>query len=117
MGDVLRLKDGSQTWWTGPEARKRGRTNSEADRTNIENPAPREGSPTKKKKRVAFEDKFVGGGGRTYTGVGMIPMGDDYVQTDRTTFYHCEVANAMVPLPKGFAPMEEEEEEEGDFWA
>ncbi|KAJ7049322.1 hypothetical protein C8F01DRAFT_1002497 [Mycena amicta] len=86
MGDVIRLKNGAQRWWNGPDAKKRPRADSETS-------AP-------PRKMIAFEHRFPEGGGTRFQGPRIDP-GDSNTR-DLSTFYLCETSHQWLPIPRGY---------------
>ncbi|KAL4260515.1 hypothetical protein AB1N83_010042 [Pleurotus pulmonarius] len=117
-GDVVRLKSGSQRWWNSADAKKRRRTNSTETHDDPFRSTPiRASSSVPANKKVRFEDRFHGGGGRTYSGPKIEPAGNDYEPpADYTTWYWCEAAGDWAPLPLGYIAVEDDVPPPDDIW-
>lgn len=89
---------GSAKWWNGPEAKqKRDSDNDDLSRD----------VPTKKK--VRYEKRFMDGGAQTFHGPSLVP-GDSGTSTDYTLYYYCKARLEMVPVPRGFIVIEEDDQ-------
>jgi hypothetical protein len=108
-GDVIRLKDASLPWFTGPLAkRKRG-----------DDAEPRRTSPPKKR-LVRYERRWfttngdLDGASRFYGGT--MEGGDGpEVEPDGTrmeVWYFCEARNDWAQVPRGFVAVEDAEDSE-----
>lgn len=99
-GDVIRLKQNSQQWWNSADA-KRKRAN--------QSPPPVQSTPPNK--RVTFEKRYRnnGGGYRVYGP--KIVEGEFSPGADVDWYYFCKARDAMVPLPLGYMPVLDGEEE------
>ncbi|KAJ7355887.1 hypothetical protein DFH08DRAFT_803820 [Mycena albidolilacea] len=102
-GDVIRLKAGAQSWWNGPEAKKR--THSEIDNQGS-TPDPLATPPSKK---VAFERRFTEGGGERFWGPRIVAG-----QGEKNIWYRCPVRKEFVPVPPGYRATGENEMPEAE---
>jgi hypothetical protein len=97
-GDVIRLKQNSQQWWNSADA-KRKRSSLTA--------SPQSTPPNK---RVTFEKRYRDGGGYRLYGPRIVE-GEFTPDADVDWFYFCKARDAMVPLPSGYKPVVDGEDE------
>lgn len=98
-GDVIRLKQNSQQWWNSTDAKRKRVSHT-----------PPSASSTPPSKRVAFEKRYYGGGGYRLFGPKMIE-GELPQNLDFDWYYFCKARDVMVPLPLGYVPVIDGEDE------
>jgi hypothetical protein len=114
-GDVIRLKAGAQSWWNGPDARKkRSRADMEATSASRSGSGgfpdfPRE-LATPPSKKVMFERRYDDGGGAMRFYGPRIKPGSGA----KDVFYRCPLRKEFVPIPLGYQCTIEEEYISGD---
>ena len=92
-GDVIRLKQNLQQWWNSMDA-KHKRNSPTPPQSTLPN------------KRVTFEKRYHGGGSyRLYRPKITEAEGDLPPNTNFDWHYFCKALNAMVPLPFGYVPV------------
>ena len=92
-GDVIRLKQNSQQWWNSADAKCKWNSLM-----------PPQSTPPNK--RVTFEKRYHGGGSYRLYGPKITEAeGDLPPNTDFDWHYFCKARNAMVPLPFGYVPV------------
>lgn len=101
-GDVIRIKDNSLKWWNSSEGGKRSREEHEA----ISGP-PR----TPPNKKLRFEKRFHGGSGAASCWGPKLVGGRKPADADYDWWFFCPARNMMTPVPEGFVPQVEGEEE------
>ncbi|KAJ7677179.1 hypothetical protein B0H17DRAFT_1207230 [Mycena rosella] len=102
-GDAICIKAGSQTWWNGPNAkRKRGDDSETMPGSSGANLPDINATPPAKK--VAFKRCFTEGRSERLYGPRLAP-GDG----ERNVFYHCPRRNKFVPIPRGYCSTIEDE--------
>ncbi|KAJ7886943.1 hypothetical protein B0H13DRAFT_2342681 [Mycena leptocephala] len=124
-GDVIRVKNGAQQWWNGPDA-KRKRVDSECAGGSAASSFPDVGTAagasgrgnlpsTPENQKVSFEIRYPDGGAQRLYGARLSPGSPG--PNDKNTWYCCPVRNAWVPVPPGYRPVfaAEDPEEEDDF--
>ncbi|KIK73760.1 hypothetical protein PAXRUDRAFT_20526 [Paxillus rubicundulus Ve08.2h10] len=95
MGDVIRLKKGSATWWNGPDAKhKYSETNADS---NPSKPVTR---------KITYEKPYHTGGASCFSAPPMrADDGDENgagSSPDYDLFYRSETHAQWLPVPKGF---------------
>ncbi|KAH7903921.1 hypothetical protein BJ138DRAFT_1019850 [Hygrophoropsis aurantiaca] len=107
IGDVVRLKKGSDVWWNGPDA-KRKRSDTESQVATV--PAA---------KRIDYEKHYTDGGASRFIGPPMEPgdgRGDvDAPPPDYKIWYLCETHKAWFEVPRGYVVTEEGGPEDDPF--
>ena len=104
-GDIIRLQNGSQTWWNGPDAkRKRSDTVTSSGSNHSQSSS----------KKVAYEKWYHDGGRARFSGPPMEP-GDGNPNAEYKIFYKCDSQNLWLPIPQGFAVDEEGEDNPNAF--
>ncbi|KAJ7692826.1 hypothetical protein B0H16DRAFT_1398800 [Mycena metata] len=109
-GDAIRLKAGAQSWWNGPEARKRA--NSETDHQGSGSGSKRIRSPapaTPPSQKVAFERRYNDGGAERFWGPRIIAG-----EGEKNVYYRCPLRKEFVPVPLGYRATQESEMPESD---
>jgi hypothetical protein len=96
-GDILRLKNGSQKWWNGPDAKRK--FDEDVDNSFFSNKS-QDVSDDHIDKHCHYEYLFPDGGGTQYNGP---PMKEgDWGAYDDSTTYWDEGWQKMVPIPAGY---------------
>ena len=101
-GDVIHLKQNSQQWWNSADAKRKRVTHM---------PSPVSSTPPNK--RVTFEKRYHDGGGYKVYGPKMIE-GDLSPNADFNWYYFCKARDDMVPLPLGYVPILDGENEDSE---
>ncbi|KDQ65130.1 hypothetical protein JAAARDRAFT_188381 [Jaapia argillacea MUCL 33604] len=97
-GDVIRLQNGSQKWWKGPDVKRKRSESSIAEVWGRDD------------KRVQYEVIFAVGGGNCFT-AGPLESGNPRSNCDVFNYFN-EALSEMVPIPPGYqAPAQSVEEE------
>jgi len=94
-GDAVRLKNGAQAWWSGPEARTLKRKASSI-------PAP-DSPPDPKKYR--FEKRWEDGGAVSYFGSAIELAEMEPEPCDYSWWYYCPLTKRMQQLPDRHVPV------------
>ena len=101
-GDVIRLKQNSQQWWNSADAKRK--------RSSQTSPPVQSTPPNK---RVAFEKRYRDGGGHRVYGPKMIE-GEFEPGDDVDWHYFCKARDDWVPLPLGYVPVLDGEEDQDE---
>ncbi|KAJ7633559.1 hypothetical protein DFH06DRAFT_1437490 [Mycena polygramma] len=118
-GDAIRLKAGAQTWWNGPNAKRKrdeetasghapfgfGSVGTGAFAANNDLTTP----PSKK---VSFETRFSDGGAERFYGPRMTPS--DSSSTNEV-FYKCPTQDTWRRVPTGYRAVHEQEATDDDL--
>jgi hypothetical protein len=100
-GNVIRLKQNLQQWWNSSDAKRK--------RVSCTPPSVHSTPPNK---RVSFKKRYRGGGGYRLFGPKMVESDVPLPETDFDWYYFFKARNAMVPLPLGYVPVLDGEDED-----
>ena len=101
-GDVICLKQNSQQWWNSTDAKHKRASHM---------PSPVQSTPPSK--RVTFEKRYHNGGGYKLYGPKMIE-GDLPLDMDFDWYYFCKATDAMMPVPLGYVPVLDGENDDSE---
>jgi hypothetical protein len=110
-GDIIRLKEFAPKWWNveSQQAGVKRRRTGEITGTVPETPV----TPPNKKYR--FEKQYTDGGSMTVFGPGW-DAGDVGEDADYTWHVYSKDLKMVVPLPRGFIPTLDGEDNDNDNW-
>jgi hypothetical protein len=109
-GNAMRIKELAVKWWAGPDA-KRKHTPDDDAREFFSGVPPAPKKP-RAEKRYSFETRYKdGSGAKRYPGTAMVP---GRAPPNEEYFYFFDAAGGMVPMPLGWIPVAEGEEEPDD---
>lgn len=95
-GDVIRLQDNALKWWNGPDAKRK--------HVEVENDDPG-------RKHICFEKRYRDESGKLSLWGSKLVPGDIDPDADYDWWYFSEAHDDVVPIPQGYLPLLDFEDE------